>query len=417
MEKPLDTADFDALSYVWGEQTPTFPLRCNGQNLTVGRNLYEALNEYRCRGSLRGLWADAISINQRDDTEKTEQVRMMRDVYQAARNTTIWLGPFQSHDKDGLHLVERIYNKCKIDEDRYGKDSGFLHNDLDCKAEGIPQPLQALGINPAWRAIFNILDHPWFSRIWIVQELLVSQNPIIWRGQLTTSPVAMLWVANRIGGSGDINQAFRMLHESPNFYARGVALCHFRYDERNLYPIWIQMRHTRGMRATDVRDRYFALAGIVKGLPSHFIDYSRTFQEVACQVGLMTLLGRIDSTATTGLDFLADNPSQRVRSQHIQLPSWIPDFISDPSLGTELCYLYSTFRLLLRRPTMAAPEIHVVTEDPAGNSLVVTSPKFPFLYPKVHSCCKLRRALKSQFPNTSAYKALGSRVADQGQGF
>ncbi|KAF4980551.1 hypothetical protein FZEAL_3486 [Fusarium zealandicum] len=47
---------------------------------------------------------------------------------------------------------------------------------------------------------------------------------------------------------------------------------------------------TRGLAVSDTRDYYFALAGIVKGLPLGIVDYSRTWREAACQVGLMTLM-------------------------------------------------------------------------------------------------------------------------------
>jgi hypothetical protein len=71
VEQPLDTTEFDALSYVWGDQTQKFCISCNGQNHSIGRSLHEALMEYRRRGSTRGLWVDAICINQACKAEKS----------------------------------------------------------------------------------------------------------------------------------------------------------------------------------------------------------------------------------------------------------------------------------------------------------------------------------------------------------
>lgn len=98
VEENLDTADFDALSYVWGDQTTRMHMKCNGKNVTIGQSLHDAMMEYRLRlrrgrgligDRIRGLWADAICINQSNETEKTEQIRMMRDIYKAAKYTII----------------------------------------------------------------------------------------------------------------------------------------------------------------------------------------------------------------------------------------------------------------------------------------------------------------------------------------
>lgn len=34
-------------------------------------------------------------------------------------------------------------------------------------------------INLSWKALFQILNHPWFSRIWVIQELVLSSNPLV----------------------------------------------------------------------------------------------------------------------------------------------------------------------------------------------------------------------------------------------
>ena len=48
-----DTAEFDALSYVWRTKLGKYKIRCNGKTLHVGQNLHEALIEYRRHGSPR----------------------------------------------------------------------------------------------------------------------------------------------------------------------------------------------------------------------------------------------------------------------------------------------------------------------------------------------------------------------------
>lgn len=76
--KPLDSAPkYNALSYCWGDATCTRQIICNGAVCGVTESLYEALVHIRKTHFATPLWADAICLNQEDDSEKTQQVRMM----------------------------------------------------------------------------------------------------------------------------------------------------------------------------------------------------------------------------------------------------------------------------------------------------------------------------------------------------
>lgn len=117
VEVRLDTTDFEALSYVWGDQSQRVPIRCSGQDHSIGQNLHGALIEYQRQGSTRGLWVDAICINQSCEAEKNQQVRMMRDIYRTAKRTIIWLGPLQFSDIEGIDLADLVYAKCRKNND------------------------------------------------------------------------------------------------------------------------------------------------------------------------------------------------------------------------------------------------------------------------------------------------------------
>lgn len=77
--------EFDALSYTWGDGANPETLLCNGVSFPISRNLSEALREIRrSKLAVTYLWVDAICINQRDDEEKSTQVRNMMAIYQKA---------------------------------------------------------------------------------------------------------------------------------------------------------------------------------------------------------------------------------------------------------------------------------------------------------------------------------------------
>jgi len=399
VEENLDTAVFDALSYVWGDQANKVYIICNGKGHNIGQNLHAALIEYRNRGQPgRGLWADAICINQRDVKEKTNQVQMMGDIYSAASGTIIWLGPLEVGDVEAIRLAELAYMKCP--EDLRYEQEGTRH-DLplfNCSDQGLPEVFRGYTIHPTWTNLFKILLHPWFSRVWIVQELLLSRNPQMWRGGSSISAAALLWMANQVGGHLELKAAKQLSYPKIyTFYAQNIALCHYQFQKGGLNPLWVNMSTTMGMEATEILDRFFALAGISEGLPVDFINYTRTLEEVASQVGLMTLLGSPKHPMTDGLDLLADLPSLCLRSRQIRIPTWIPDHLSGPKTGLRISSLYSTSRLRSEHQYFPNPELQIITNAEDSNRIPqpLTSSEFPYRYSRVRDFLKRQTEAKS----------------------
>jgi hypothetical protein len=105
--RPLSTLrKCEALSYEWGSPTRDYEIYCEGQTLKVTGNLLAAMRRMRsttskpARKKLKGrmpgraqlLWIDAICINQDDMAERSEQVKLMTEIYRNAKRVLIWLG-------------------------------------------------------------------------------------------------------------------------------------------------------------------------------------------------------------------------------------------------------------------------------------------------------------------------------------
>ncbi|PVH77480.1 hypothetical protein DL98DRAFT_367783, partial [Cadophora sp. DSE1049] len=89
----LDSAPpYEALSYVWGELNLSDYVICNGQIISITRNLGIALRHLRCRGETRVVWIDALCINQDDADERSSQIKLMRQVYTRTWRVVVWLG-------------------------------------------------------------------------------------------------------------------------------------------------------------------------------------------------------------------------------------------------------------------------------------------------------------------------------------
>jgi hypothetical protein len=87
-----DDVDYDAVSYVWGDQRRHMNITVDEKCIGVGENLYNFLVRYRHSAQYRVLWADSLCIHQVDATERGHQVRLMGDIYRNAITVFAWLG-------------------------------------------------------------------------------------------------------------------------------------------------------------------------------------------------------------------------------------------------------------------------------------------------------------------------------------
>jgi hypothetical protein len=91
---PLATAPaYKALSYCWGDESPTEALVCNEQCLSIRPNLSEAIKQIHNSLQPMWIWIDAICINQNDIDERARVVRRMPQIYRNAVRVVIWLSP------------------------------------------------------------------------------------------------------------------------------------------------------------------------------------------------------------------------------------------------------------------------------------------------------------------------------------
>jgi hypothetical protein len=354
VECRLGSVKFEALSYVWGKQAARLRIKCNGLSMYVGSSLLDAFGELARRRSTVIVWADAICINQNDNQEKTRQVRMMRNIYKKAERVIIWLGKEQTSDGRGFELAKSLYHKCDgASYNMYATTYDF--ENFDCASRGAPTPFG----NPDWAALFAILSHPWFSRIWVVQELLVAQRSIMWRGALDLDTDIILWVTMQIARHGNLYDGFNIFMGSPPssaLMARNIATGYFEYKKHGPLSIYGTLSRYNGMEATDPRDRYFALAGI-SCLEASFVNYEKSYRDIACLVGKMALLGVSEYLIEPGgnevliftgkprahmfpIEWLAFHANPQ--NHNLGLPSWIPDLISPHSPGLIMSGFYNT---------------------------------------------------------------------------
>ncbi|MCJ1360615.1 MAG: hypothetical protein MMC33_010623, partial [Icmadophila ericetorum] len=100
--------EYTALSYTWGEPTPTAAIRIDGMVVQVRVNLEQALQRIQQISTPVCLWVDAICIDQSNEQEKSEQVQRMHNIYQRAASVFVWLGEAADDSETAMEALEAM---------------------------------------------------------------------------------------------------------------------------------------------------------------------------------------------------------------------------------------------------------------------------------------------------------------------
>ncbi|TXC02619.1 hypothetical protein FocTR4_00014850 [Fusarium oxysporum f. sp. cubense] len=164
---------YEALSYMWGSPDRVKHMECNDHEFMITSSLDSALRRLRLARESRYLWIDQICINQESPNERSEQVCIMRDIYSGSVLVTAWLGPADPGEAADTRMI--ISALAAIRFHVVSKQQYFPENER----------LQELGLptreSPAWGALNSMLQAPYFSRVWIIQELAVAPTyDLLW---------------------------------------------------------------------------------------------------------------------------------------------------------------------------------------------------------------------------------------------
>lgn len=92
----------------------------------------------------------------------------MKEIYAQAQLTAVWLGEEENGDYIGaerLHDFHRVYFRDDLD---WGEE-------LDVTEQGFPDPEVPDGME-WWSPVWSLFSRRWFSRIWVLQEVLAASS-------------------------------------------------------------------------------------------------------------------------------------------------------------------------------------------------------------------------------------------------
>jgi hypothetical protein len=186
-----EAPQYEALSYVWGCSERTLTITCNHMLLKVTASLDTVLRVLRKPFESRIIWIDQICIDQENIEERSEQVQIMRDICSRADQVLMWLGKDDSSEALlAMDLINDIASSYLASPDL--PMSLWFPTDVELRHRGLP-----LRASPSWNALDNMLELPYFTRIWIIQEIAVAQAVIVMWGtsEISWATVKLAWRA------------------------------------------------------------------------------------------------------------------------------------------------------------------------------------------------------------------------------
>lgn len=185
---PLDLAGkYTCLSYAWGPPSPRQSVELNGCRFDLRENLYLALKRLRLPDKARRLWVDAVCINQNDIHEREDQVSIMQHIYHTASDVIAWIGEDNGEpDRRAIAFMKELSarSKSSIHVDPEDSDSavGFARPTAPLDDESVDwlESVTPFGlVDSVWLDLAALIDRPWFSRIWIVQEVVLGKQVMV----------------------------------------------------------------------------------------------------------------------------------------------------------------------------------------------------------------------------------------------
>lgn len=385
-----------AISYRWEKTLKSGKIFINGQEFPVYANVESILKDMRSPIRPLLVWIDQVCINQEDRAEQAKQVAMMGEIYKGSARVFVCLpcpdihsyGIFSGLRRNFIfHLTarEKDISRASLMILRL-RDSRILQ-DFSAEEDTKAGHFLAVGDEAHWQSLENLLRHPWFGRVWIIQEIALAKQVSIRYGNVNFSWEYFILAMSTLSRS-ELKRfpEFLRAHDSTALepvkvpgIENSLILENLRrwYRRRDLLPLLDTLILSLRFECEQKVDNIFGLMGIIaesdRGRWCN-IGYDssqpiRVFTEVAIE--LLTQFGLRDQFRVLRFAGIG-------QPRCLELPSWVPDW----SAGLRAC-------------TFEHRSAHDVQEWPVPDRSMIVSWLFP---PDAHSglgspCLKSRGIL------------------------
>lgn len=357
----LKAPKYESLSYCWGDGTHTRRIRCNGLSIVVTENLFSALQHLRDSKKPKSLWIDAVCINQNDFPERSSQILLMSQIFQRSTSVIIWLGPASADSSLAFRTLKQCHAKVpevmsRIQTDPFGvveyaSMNQFFHRIFPEKGTDTRRPKRDNKRHRLkrfqWTALRAILERPYFTRLWVMQEICVAREPIVrcgddmmpWDAFRDAFVVALtvgglirhvghppwLWCSIRLAQLRHHYQATTRVptaQPQPLNAIEFIAESHLRRTAgagSNIIPF---LELSSNLSCAKEHDKIYGILGLARPPLPIKPDYEVPIEECFKEITLAILKQR------GNLDMFSACSAQMFQNKK-EMPSWVPDFSLD----------------------------------------------------------------------------------------
>jgi hypothetical protein len=250
---------FKALSYTWGKPYPLYTIYVNGKAFSVRQNLYAFLTTATSEPGLCTdvwLWIDQVCIQQLDTKERNHQVQQMPEIYRSASEVIVWLGPGTTYNR---HLLREV---------------------ADVKANPVAWSILTT------RAVIQLLSCEYWTRTWVIQEFILAAS------------IVFCWGTTRFGfdelesildmGAQHIQDRKSRAHSVLRPFGHISELVAQKNKSRPDDFVIRSWKHALTLSSFtnchDVRDRIYALLGLVDPKIAVYPDYAASPEDIFVDV-------------------------------------------------------------------------------------------------------------------------------------
>lgn len=351
---------YDALSYTWGTPQLSENARLNAIDFAITPNVDAALRRLRSTSEPVSLWVDLLCIDQSNNDEKATQVPLMGDIYRQANHVWIWLG------REIPKITVMPINRSKIGEcftnivmQAYATGGSLVEGIAATQQLGLGNPFEMLEdlsqthiqhwphylpsfneeqtesrFDIEWlvllSVIYVLITNSWWSRSWIVQEVVLSRHQTVLYGQYECSWSALVNHVKEIHRHSYTccNDLFEQLsvHHRPiltDVHEKIIDIDSARQLKDQTLKLGQLEPYFRYREATDPRDKIYAFLGFMSGYEARqmTIDYNQNIESVYTDYSF----AHIRSSRSLAIFALGDR-IDRTKSELASLPSWVPDW-------------------------------------------------------------------------------------------
>jgi hypothetical protein len=260
-----------AVSYVWGNPAHVHSIQISGHKFGIADNLFNVLGSLRDAAQPVSLWVDAVCINQNDVSERNSQVQKMASIYRSAFEVVGCLGSTRPDFDISFSLLEKLL----VDDEQLYLDDSYVS---------------------AWEGLIAMLDKPYWTRVWILQETALNPNVLLKFGS-SDKHIAVRDLSEFDNLRFEVVSKWRELH--PDDVWEGSMMHHFDAISNDVYNMGylpslvpltadefqplLQSQICNGPLATNPLDYVYGIIGLFD-TPILSVDYSISPRQLFLEV-------------------------------------------------------------------------------------------------------------------------------------